>query len=68
MEIINYENLSEAIELINHTFSVDFRKLQPKIYACDGGKHYGIYDDGKLVSFLSLYETNFLGLDILSVD
>lgn len=67
MEIINYENLSEAIELINHTFSVDFRKFQPKIYARDGGKHYGIYDDGKLVSFLSLYETNFLGLDILSV-
>ena len=64
MEIINYENLSEEIELINHTFSVDFRKFQPKIYARDGGKHYGIYDDGKLVSFLSLYETNFLGLDI----
>mgnify|MGYP000305770542 CR=1 FL=1 len=65
---IGEKELAAAVAFANRQFGLDFYRLQPKLYRCNGsGASYGCYVEDSLAGMLSVYPCECKGLRCLSV-
>ena len=64
---IGEKELAAAVAFANRQFGLDFYRLQPKLYRCNGsGASYGCYVEDSLAGMLSVYPCEYKGLRCLS--
>lgn len=62
------EEIQEAVTFAGNQFSVDFYRLQPKLYLHpENGDTYAYVEDGKICGLLSVYPCSYRELSCLSI-